>query len=124
MRDLAKSMISWAWAMSVFSALQSARLIAPKAVPNGAAAAGAFNTVTDAATDLLSAPAKTAWKVGVAAQDVLFQAIAKTTPGTAPVSEPHKEDAGAAEEAGAARSGGEPMPIESLGSARREPHAV
>jgi hypothetical protein len=123
MRDLAKSMISWAWAVSVFSALQSARLIAPKAVPNGEAAAVAFNTVTDAASDLLSAPAKTAWKVGVAAQDVLFQAIAKTTPGTASANEAHTEE-DAAEEASAVRSGGEPMPIESLGSARREPHAV
>jgi hypothetical protein len=113
LRDLAKSMISWAWAMSVFGALQSARLIAPKAMPDVESATGAFNSVSDAATDLLSAPAKTAWKVGVAAQDAVFGAIAKTGP--AGVTEGGSEEAHTA-------GGSEPMPIESLGAVRREPH--
>jgi hypothetical protein len=112
MRDLAKSMISWAWAMSVFGALQSARLLAPQAVKDGDPA-GAFNTVSDAATDLFSTTAKTAWKVGVAAQDAVFDAIARTAP-AASASETAK-----AEEPLATR-GSEPLPIESLSAARRE----
>src|ERR1039458_4996576 len=113
MRDLAKSMISWAWAMSVFTALQGARLLSPKGGAVDQTATGAFNTVTNTATDLLSSPAKAAWSVGVAAQQVVFQAIAKTTPGMTPAA----SNGHVAYESTTATAS-EPMPIESLSSAK------
>jgi hypothetical protein len=98
MRDFTKSLISWTWAMSVFGALQGARILIPKAKLS-AETMGAFDTVTDAATELLTAPAKMVWKAGVAAQDMVFDVIAKRAP-----------DGSRGEE----DLPGEPMPIDSL----------
>jgi hypothetical protein len=111
MRDLAKSMISWGWSMSVFTALQSARLVTPIGGGDGHTAVGALKTVTDAATPLLTAPAKMAWQAGVAAQNVVFKAIANAAPGS-PATH------AAASDAEVAATPGEPVPIGSLSATK------
>jgi hypothetical protein len=103
MRDLAKSMISWGWSMSVFTALQGVRLLTPNGSGFDDSPAGALNKVTDAATPLLTGPAKMAWQAGVAAQNAVFHVIAKPAPAPAAASL-NAEPAAA----------GEPVPIGTL----------
>jgi hypothetical protein len=104
MRDLAKSVISWGWSMSVFTALQGARFLTPIGGGDGRTAVGALRTVTDAATPLLTAPAKMAWQAGVAAQDAVLKVIARTAP--------------PASDAEPTATPGEPVPIGSLAATK------
>ena len=113
MRDLAKSAVSWAWAVSVFSGLQVARLIAVSHQGTEKVATGAFDTVSEAAGNLLTAPLESAWKMGLDAQNMVFGALGKVVPATiqssAPGTAPASDPAGA----------GEPMPIGSLSASRK-----
>jgi hypothetical protein len=89
--------------MSVFTALQGVRILTPSASGYDDSAVGAFNKVTDAATPLLTGPAKMAWQAGVAAQNAVFSVIGKTAPATAAA--PAEAESGPA---------GEPVPIGTL----------
>ena len=86
--------------MSVFGALQSARILMPNAKVSSETQ-GAFDAVNEAATELLTAPAKMVWKTGIAAQDMMFSVFGKRA------SDESREDE---------IIPGEPMPIDSLSS--------
>jgi hypothetical protein len=75
MREVTKAMLSYTWAMSVFSIQQAANLFSRGAEPRGNRAAEVFDEVTGAVTGELDGRLKTVFRAGDNLQRQLVDAV-------------------------------------------------
>jgi hypothetical protein len=75
MRDLAKSMMDCAWAISVFGVRQMTSLLAGNAQSPAKQVAGVFDQLTSAATKTFDDSAQTVYRAGASVQNAMIDVL-------------------------------------------------